>query len=1138
MLHSDTRVSTEVFADLNTSARKPSSVGKTVTEGGDSQFDQQAHRNTHKRTRVDYFERDFGLTFWGRVKLSLKNTWHSLLKFHFFLQLTWVDFRARTGTYVLSFCSVLFVVMLCVAMLSVLSSLPAVFMRLGESDAGEADLVLRPGGQMTAAPTLNYRAVVAALRGAPAEYQLHTPRTEFEATALLLQDSNATDVEDLWYRPGPDNTTTNRTIMCSNGCFSSWYGSRYGSQVQVMAINQTNEAIIGFGVDFDAPIPGKGEAVISSQVAGSLLVELGDTLVVYADISDTFAEPMLRMSPGSRNGNIILPLRVIAFAPDYAQKFPSSDAFVLVNYDAMVEMIAEALNPHLNATDRAAFAAVPTTRCSTGVYFRVPSDQRFKLYVNTNFNTIRRRMVAWANGLTHYVGYNQVSASTPILSFLSSMQFFTVFVGLIMSIIIVALAFLSIVLIYSLLTVGIETRTYELGIQRMIGFTRENLVTMVLTNAYFFTIPAWLCGLAAGQAVYTLLRVVLAKLVDVNLNRFVSGSSIGWASMAGLLIPLVAAIFPILSLITLKLPDALNVTRGRSTGVVYKLVRGDAAELNGTMLGLGILAAVFGFLIYYLFPISLLTMNLALMFYIFFGVLLGMLAGLVLLSTNFERVVETVVAYAFLFWEGKAVFRMVLKSLAAHRLRNRKTTLMYALSLGFVIFITVAFQIQMKSMTYSTRRTMAAEVLIDFRSYGRLLDNMMDLTTSSTADGAVEVVVDQLSESAIGSTAMMLATPQRFIYLDDFAEVEEYLQPFVRAGVITGITYRLRSLSGGHMWPVQSVYLETPGRYASTTSNIAVVPPGFFDVAFRNFIILDRYNDDVRDYGLSDALYTVDGLSRLIVSTTLYRTFAFRGLDDVGVVISSNWRNMSALNSTTERRSLLFQPAASMDTSPTFSMSKYPGSMGEPLCSVPGALRLSGADYSSVLTMPIQAFFLRVPNPDHYGRVKRALSQFYNDRGMYPSWNDIESSMEDLNDAGNILNIFFIFTQVMILIICFFSLMSSMTTNVLSSSKEIGILLCMGMSHFQIYRVYVFEAFVLVISSGILGFIVGIVVGYTMQLQNMMFTQLEMPFAFPWVQLLIVVGVGLLSAIAASCGPVGFLLGQPSITHILRRTLN
>ena len=106
------------------------------------------------------------------------------------------------------------------------------------------------------------------------------------------------------------------------------------------------------------------------------------------------------------------------------------------------------------------------------------------------------------------------------------------------------------------------------------------------------------------------------------------------------------------------------------------------------------------FLAYYFFPLALVTQQFGLMLNIFFLILFGMLLGLVLLSLNVENLLEHGLTFLLLFWENAACRLLILKNLVAHRGRNRKTTIMYAMSLGFIIFIAVSFAMQIQSATY------------------------------------------------------------------------------------------------------------------------------------------------------------------------------------------------------------------------------------------------------------------------------------------------------------------------------------------------------------------------------------------------------------------------------------------------------
>ena len=63
------------------------------------------------------------------------------------------------------------------------------------------------------------------------------------------------------------------------------------------------------------------------------------------------------------------------------------------------------------------------------------------------------------------------------------------------------------------------------------------------------------------------------------------------------------------------------------------------------------------------------------------------------------------------------------------------------------------------------------------------------------------------------------------------------------------------------------------------------------------------------------------------------------------------------------------------------------------------------------------------------------------------------------------------------MVLSFFSLISSMTANILEQTKEIAVLRAIGIKSMSMIRLYIYEAFTLVFSSCLIGMIVGILVG-------------------------------------------------------------
>lgn len=54
------------------------------------------------------------------------------------------------------------------------------------------------------------------------------------------------------------------------------------------------------------------------------------------------------------------------------------------------------------------------------------------------------------------------------------------FLGLIFNVIIVLFIILSVLLIYSLLMISVETKTFEFGVMRMVGLSKSGIINMII----------------------------------------------------------------------------------------------------------------------------------------------------------------------------------------------------------------------------------------------------------------------------------------------------------------------------------------------------------------------------------------------------------------------------------------------------------------------------------------------------------------------------------------------------------------------------------------------------------------------------------------------------------------------------------
>ena len=117
--------------------------------------------------------------------------------------------------------------------------------------------------------------------------------------------------------------------------------------------------------------------------------------------------------------------------------------------------------------------------------------------------------------------------------------------------------------------------------------------------------------------------------------------------------------------------------------------------------------------------------------------------------------------------------------------------------------------------------------------------------------------------------------------------------------------------------------------------------------------------------------------------------------------------------------------------------------------------------------------------------------------------------------------------------LCFFSLSASMTTNILEQSKEIAVLRAMGFSKGRLVFLYIYEAFVVVLSASFLGILIGVIVGWTMTMQRSLFTDIPLQFFFPTLQFLVILGVSIVCAVLAVLTPSRAIVGK-QIAQIFR----
>jgi ABC-type antimicrobial peptide transport system permease subunit len=115
-----------------------------------------------------------------------------------------------------------------------------------------------------------------------------------------------------------------------------------------------------------------------------------------------------------------------------------------------------------------------------------PRTQKYEAHIEI----VRGVANTYFSAIEEALGFFPVELKSPLLEDLADYSRYVMFVAIIFDLVAILLVIISVLLIYSLLVINVETKTFDIGVQRMVGLTRRGLILMVLIQGVLFVVPA------------------------------------------------------------------------------------------------------------------------------------------------------------------------------------------------------------------------------------------------------------------------------------------------------------------------------------------------------------------------------------------------------------------------------------------------------------------------------------------------------------------------------------------------------------------------------------------------------------------------------------------------------------------------
>lgn len=963
---------------------------------------------------------------------------------------------------------------------SVVSQGGLIFLMLGEKETGEMDIILSP---------------IKSERGGRKKNI-----TDYFIDYAFLNFTKYTD-QVLQLNSKERNTLETTTVR------SEYSGKVGGKSIDLVIINTTKEKEIELGRSYPFKEMKEGECIVhhtlkyQSPDKVNLELKLDMTPFIRDTLLNFYYMNQSHYNPNITNikniwTNVTMNCKIVHdFSDNYGKDAENKENLVFMELEHFYKHLANSLDSEFDKSFPGYRKLIYNTNPTDyGTLFIVNfPPNRVNAYIESDFDVLLEKGTRYANTLiTQMSGLEHIQVAMPLIQKMEKYNYGSVLLNLVLDIIIISLFILSLILIYSLLLITLETNAFEFGILRLIGTTKLNIVLIVIFQCLAFSIPAFFLAFGFHFWVLSIINNAMKNLLNTDLNLQFTTGSLFVALAVNFLSPICAAFFPIKSILGKNIATSLNAQINKTTGMKIEIVSLQKKETK-TFIVFGTLTFFYGASIYYFLPLSLISLNFGLIGFIFIFILLGIVVGFVLLSLNIENLLQKLITHILLFFTKSFTKMLIIKNLTAHRLKNRKTSLMYSLSVGLFIMTSVGLDIILQSVKKETILLKGSEVLVSpFNEY----------FTAKSFKNSLKEMIDK--------------------------------------GAIESFSFRSPTLANVCFWDHSEIM--NLGKSMTFKMDIKAISPSFFDTTNKEGLKIAEIskikNKEYASFSLSELLYVSESKGKVGLSGIFTWEFNANTKDPFFIRVKRDSKEMIFINNA----AFILNSAAGL------TVNSQPSMMVQrtTAVSIPHFLDLVykcnlffPEKVSEMETISYDEFYIdkiniklnqSMPVDKAVGIVSDIINKDpdYICRIWY--YNSLRSRLDTISQL--ILQIFYIVSTV-VLFFCFFNLAASMTINIFEQKKEIAILRSLGMKRPHVAFVFVSEAVVLILSSSVIGLVIGSLISYTMSLQWQMFMNISVDYSIPTIPLIMVIGFSIVGGILSTIVPAIRMM-KVSISMLIR----
>lgn len=651
------------------------------------------------------------------------------------------------------------------------------------------------------------------------------------------------------------------------------------------------------------------------------------------------------------------------------------------------------------------------------------------------------------------VGIEEYNIVLPKLSVLEESNVFTMSIAIIFFVVTIIGMVITGILINGILTTSVEERIREFGINRTLGAKRSYNLYLVLVQSFllcnFGTIIGILLAYFASQ--YLLIPILSSYLIgyiSTGIEFSYTLQSILIAYMIGIGVGLIVSLSPAVKVMRLQLIESIHPYRHEDT--LYHLQK--RSTLNYKLIMVGVILALNGGFIYFIVPRVLITLNFTLMALTLVVILLIFIMGLTLAGLGIIPVIIRAVISAFRPLTRK-LHHIIKIFVFRFQRRNSSTIVIFALSFSFVIFTSTVI----RTISSFTEDQIRVENGSDLVLWNRDFLDYEQESTDATRMMNTDIIEELMAIEGVEKVSSVLIRPNR---LEDLYE---------KSYGVEISAYPALSSHGVALLNIDEAYSKT------VDSDWIKFKEGNSDEVFNKLFAQEEQSFPcVISEGIAnqDGYVVGDKIKMKITRGKEVETYPF-----IIVGIAS-------------------------------SLSGFFRQFGDSLVSSGNGVLISQEIYRKVMDLPeptwIERIFIKVNEMERIQRIRNQINGQFKDVYDFYIVN-LEQRIENQSTMFTMIDVLFTAVLMSTLVICIFGLLASSYSTIIERKKDVAVLRTLGLKGKEINKLFILEAMIIMISSGIIGSLSGWVSGTLLSTSINLMLGIPYKFTFPLTNFLYLV---------------------------------